>query len=334
MPRTKGRVNYNIPKLIEVIEEKLPQGAMGWQEVSALYQLRTQEDVLRDHEDIKRYWAEKLCNKFKKPTGNPGDPTRDRILRCQRIHQSILAKSSSILMGVASSEDEYSAHDDEESEDCDAELEDLLGEVPFNETTSMSRATTPSNVATATASRATTPTSTTVAPPDSTTTATTVALPDSNLRSAATAAAPAPVNLSTAKKQKKRKTDALTPSYRTSDKTKNSGSEKRGSIVSSIDKLATSITQDLAQNNQNEYAASQQLNQQNMSIMMQMMQMQMMQNMMMGGAQKTEKKRRKKRKKHKRKKRKQENGEGGNKESDSSSSSSSSSSSGEMILRL
>ena len=50
MPRMKGKVNYNIPKIIEVIEEKLPQGSMGWQEVSALYQLRTREDVLRDHE--------------------------------------------------------------------------------------------------------------------------------------------------------------------------------------------------------------------------------------------------------------------------------------------
>ena len=69
MPRTKGKVNYNIPKLTEVIEEKLPQGSMGLQEVSALYQLRPQEEVLRDHEDIKRYWVEKLCNKFKNQQG-------------------------------------------------------------------------------------------------------------------------------------------------------------------------------------------------------------------------------------------------------------------------
>ena len=74
----------------EVIEEKLPQGSMGWREVSALYQLQTQEDVIRDHEDIKKYWAGKLCNKFNKPRWNPGDQTRDRILRCQRIHQSVL----------------------------------------------------------------------------------------------------------------------------------------------------------------------------------------------------------------------------------------------------
>ena len=80
MPRTKGKVNYNIPKLTEVIEEKLPQGSMGLQEVSALYQLRPQEEVLRDHEDIKRYWVEKLCNKFKKLTWNLGDPTHDQIL--------------------------------------------------------------------------------------------------------------------------------------------------------------------------------------------------------------------------------------------------------------
>ena len=43
-----------------MVEEKLPQGALGWQEVAAVYHFRSQEGVLRDHEDIKCYWAEKL----------------------------------------------------------------------------------------------------------------------------------------------------------------------------------------------------------------------------------------------------------------------------------
>ena len=73
MPRGKGKANYKVGLLIEVVEQKLPQGALGWQEVAALYHVRSQENILRDHEDIKRYWAEKLCNKFKKPTGDPGD---------------------------------------------------------------------------------------------------------------------------------------------------------------------------------------------------------------------------------------------------------------------
>ena len=102
MPRKQGTANYKVDLLIEVVEEKLPQGTLGWQEVAALYQFRSQEGSLRDYDDVKRHWTEKLCNKFKKPTGDPGDPVCDRILRCQRIHQRILAKSSSVLMGVAS----------------------------------------------------------------------------------------------------------------------------------------------------------------------------------------------------------------------------------------
>jgi hypothetical protein len=51
---------------------------------------------------------EKLCNKFKKPMGDPGDPVRDRILHCQRIHQRILAKSLSVIMGADSEEDQES----------------------------------------------------------------------------------------------------------------------------------------------------------------------------------------------------------------------------------
>ncbi len=78
MPRGRGKANYKVGLLIEVVEEKLPQGSLGWQEVAALYQFRSQEAILRDHEDIKRYWCQKLCNKFKKPRGDPGDPVRDQ----------------------------------------------------------------------------------------------------------------------------------------------------------------------------------------------------------------------------------------------------------------
>ncbi len=43
---------------------------------------------------MKRYWIEKCCFKFKKPTGAVGDPKRDMILRCQWIQQRIHDKSS------------------------------------------------------------------------------------------------------------------------------------------------------------------------------------------------------------------------------------------------
>jgi hypothetical protein len=57
---------------------------------------RSSESSLQDHDNIKRHWTDKCCNKFKKPTGSPGDPKRDMMLRCQQI----LKKSASSIMGA------------------------------------------------------------------------------------------------------------------------------------------------------------------------------------------------------------------------------------------
>jgi hypothetical protein len=57
MPRTNEKVNYKTNDLIEVIENKLPQGAEGWKEVAVLYKVKSSEDVLRDYEDLKLHWG-------------------------------------------------------------------------------------------------------------------------------------------------------------------------------------------------------------------------------------------------------------------------------------
>ncbi len=101
----------------------MPQGFLGWQEVAEMYHFRSQETVLQDHEDIKHYWAEKLCNKFKKPTGDPGDPVRDQILHCQ-IPAKILQKSASVVNDELSDEDE---DDEEEQEEEEVEGEEQEG---------------------------------------------------------------------------------------------------------------------------------------------------------------------------------------------------------------
>jgi hypothetical protein len=50
MPRAKGRANYKADAFIQVVEEKLPNGAQSWHEVSALYQYHSGELILRDHD--------------------------------------------------------------------------------------------------------------------------------------------------------------------------------------------------------------------------------------------------------------------------------------------
>ncbi len=99
-------------------------GALGWQEVAALCQFQSQEHVLQDYEDEKRHWTEKLYNKFKKPTGEPGNPVHDRILCCQ------LTKSSLVIMGAASDEDDNSLSGDKE--DIDEEEDDKVDPVKYH----------------------------------------------------------------------------------------------------------------------------------------------------------------------------------------------------------
>jgi hypothetical protein len=46
MPRSKGKANYKVDALIQVVEEHLPNGVQGWQEVATLYQHRNGELIL------------------------------------------------------------------------------------------------------------------------------------------------------------------------------------------------------------------------------------------------------------------------------------------------
>jgi hypothetical protein len=117
-----------VDALVMAVEELLPNGAQSWAEVAALYQSCSGELILRDHDDVKRYWIEKCCNKFKKPTGTPGDPKRDMILRCQRIQERIHNKSASAIMGVELEGDDGLSLDSEE-EDEDDDDDEVEGEV-------------------------------------------------------------------------------------------------------------------------------------------------------------------------------------------------------------
>jgi hypothetical protein len=47
-----------------------------------------------------------VLQQFWKPTGDPSDPRRDKILGCQRIQQRILANTASAIMGADSDGDE------------------------------------------------------------------------------------------------------------------------------------------------------------------------------------------------------------------------------------
>ncbi len=71
---------------------------------------------------------EKICNKFKKPTGDPEDLVHDRILCCQWIHQKLLTKSFSVSMDMVSDKDGQSQTGDEDKDEGDDENEEYKEE--------------------------------------------------------------------------------------------------------------------------------------------------------------------------------------------------------------
>ena len=105
MPRVKGKVNYKKEVLLQVVREVLPSGALGWEEVSRIYQERSSEGERRNGEDVKRHWQEKCCNRFMKPTGAAGDKN-DFIYRAQEVHREIMKNNQMSIMSTDNSSDE------------------------------------------------------------------------------------------------------------------------------------------------------------------------------------------------------------------------------------
>jgi hypothetical protein len=78
MPWKKGTVNYKNNVLIDIVEEILPNGELGWEAIAIAYQAKTNEESLWDTTDVKKHWLKNLCNSMKKPMGWTGG-NKDRI---------------------------------------------------------------------------------------------------------------------------------------------------------------------------------------------------------------------------------------------------------------
>jgi len=52
MPRDKVKANYKVDTLVMAVEELLPNVAQSWVEVAALYQSRSGELILWDHDNM------------------------------------------------------------------------------------------------------------------------------------------------------------------------------------------------------------------------------------------------------------------------------------------
>jgi hypothetical protein len=101
MPRKKGTVNYKNDVLINIIEEILPNGELGWEAVAIAYKAKSNEEMQQDTTNVKKHWMTNLCNSMKNPTGWTGK-NGDRICRCIAIKKKIMRKTHSGFLGVLS----------------------------------------------------------------------------------------------------------------------------------------------------------------------------------------------------------------------------------------
>jgi hypothetical protein len=102
--RKPGLPNYQNNKLIRIIERILPNGSEAWRLVAMAYKEESGEAELRTEKDLKRNWLRKLCNNYKKPTGATGG-IEDRVNRCIEIDRRIQRSTDSGLLGASSGED-------------------------------------------------------------------------------------------------------------------------------------------------------------------------------------------------------------------------------------
>jgi hypothetical protein len=255
--RKSGTPNYKNGLLISIIKEKLPNGALQWQDVAEEYHKKSGELLMRNPDDIKKHWNNVLCNKCNKPMGRSGGIT-DRILHCIRIQGDIMKKTDSVMMGADSDDDvqymyngvnaEFDLSDEEEDDEEEddrkpAAIDDttiarlveasteaipplppLLGATAGTAIASATAATTAMSVA---ATTATTPTT-------SGATATTAT---SGAAATATTAAATAATVGAATNRKKKLKPAV------NEKTKNSSNvnHERGSIRKTMDRLADAL---------------------------------------------------------------------------------------------
>lgn len=136
--RQKGAVNYQNELLLDIIEEVLPVGNEDWQVVAARYRSRSSEIAFRSAEDIKRHYMDKLCMKFKKPTGASTLPPLAH--RAQELYSRILTKES---CGVFGDSDEYNEGSDEDFTPEEADLPCFVDDLEGIEALQKARSSTP-----------------------------------------------------------------------------------------------------------------------------------------------------------------------------------------------
>ena len=121
-----GTPNYKNEVLLSLIDHYLPAGAEQWKIIAIKYQELSKEAALRDHDDIKRHFNDKLCRKNQRQTGinNKSGPL-PFVARAQEIQRKILINEATISVGGDNENDadEGDIAGDEDDDDDDDDFD-------------------------------------------------------------------------------------------------------------------------------------------------------------------------------------------------------------------
>ena len=124
--RKAGAVKYQPDVLLNIIRDILPMGGEAWDKVCDRYHIASGELHRRDRDDVKKYFTAKMCNGFKKMTGE-SEPAK-AIRESQKVYASITRKYSAQAYGKPDDEDdeedEDDGDDDDDNDDDDEDDED------------------------------------------------------------------------------------------------------------------------------------------------------------------------------------------------------------------
>lgn len=119
--RRTGKPNYKNDSLLEIINSKLPCGMEGWKEVCLEYKYASGEELLREAQDVRRHFYDKLCNKLKKVTRDSG--ANSKIRQAQDIYAKILRKESAMTFGEDDEDDEDRSNSNSSVNEDDSDSE-------------------------------------------------------------------------------------------------------------------------------------------------------------------------------------------------------------------
>jgi hypothetical protein len=115
--RKAGAVKYQPDVLLNIIRDILPMGGEAWDKVCDRYHIASGELHRRDRDDVKKYFTAKMCNGFKKMTGE-SEPAK-AIRESQKVYASITRKYSAQAYGKPDDEDDEEDEDDEDDDGDD-----------------------------------------------------------------------------------------------------------------------------------------------------------------------------------------------------------------------